>query len=191
MDSGIVLNDLTDGCIPARNKKGWDPMDSMKRQTNPEGFTLIELLIALSISAILLTSLATAFNASMVSYRENQDIFYAINTARQAMARMTTQLRTGQNVAPAEPSNRCSFFTANGQDITYEYRSFDSTLYLIDNSSHNEYILCPNVTAMTFVKTLTDDGLDCKSVQIAMTVQSGNTQQQLSSAVVIRRNLAL
>ena len=54
-------------------------------------------------------------------------------------------------------------------------------------------MLCENVTAMSFIKNPTDDGSDCKSVQVSMTVQHGNPgalrQRTFSAAVVIRKNL--
>jgi hypothetical protein len=112
-----------------------------------------------------------------------------MNDARQALARMTNQLRTGYSVNPSAPGNQCSFFTAINEDITYEFRSADNKLYLITNSDGNEYVLCDNVTAATFTKTQTDDGTDCKSVQISLTVTVGSISQSLSAASVIRRNL--
>jgi prepilin-type N-terminal cleavage/methylation domain-containing protein len=153
------------------------------------GFTMVELLLALAVSAMLLAAVAFAFNASIINYRENEDIFKAINSTRQALSRMTSQLRTGYWVDPNSPNNECSFFTADAENITYEYRSADNNLYLVTNSDGQEYVLCDNVTAMTFTKTPTDDGTDCKSVQISITVVSGNVQQTVSAAVVIRRNL--
>jgi hypothetical protein len=45
------------------------------------------------------------------------------------------------------------------------------------------------VTSMSFIKTPTPDGLDCKSVQISMTVQSGSLQKTLVAAAVVRKNL--
>jgi len=157
------------------------------------GFTIAELLIALVVTGILLTAVAVAFNASAINYRENNDIFNAVNSARQALTRMTSQLRTANPefgaVDPMAPANRCSLHTATNEDITYEFRSADNKLYLITNSNGQEYVLCDNVTAMSFIKTPTDDGSDCKSVQISMTVQSDNVQRTLSAAAVIRRNL--
>lgn len=157
-----------------------------------DGFTLIEILLALAIAGILLSAIAVAFNASMINYRQNEDIFKVINSARQTLFRITTQLRTGDNVSVSDPNNRCSFFTAEDKDITYEYRSADNKLYLITNYdlSDPDYVLCDNVTAMTFTKTLTDDGLDCKSVQISITVARGNVQRKVSAAAVIRKNLS-
>ena len=161
----------------------------MKNSKYKTGFTIAELLIALAISAMLLVAVAVAFNASAVNYQENEDIFKTINNARQALFRMTSQLRTADAVDPNSPINECSFWTSAGQDLTYEFRSAESKLYLITNIDSNEYVLCDNVTAMTFTKTLTDDGLDCKSVQISMTVASGNVQKTISAAAAIRRNL--
>jgi len=162
------------------------------RRPSRTGFTLVEVLLVLAISGILLAAVAVAFNASIINYKENEDIFKTINNARQALYRITTQLRTGHWVNPSDPNNRCSFFTADAdgnEPITYEYRSADNKLYLITNSDGQEYMLCENVTSMSFNKTPTDDLSDCKSVQISMTVQSGDIQRTLTAAVVIRRNL--
>ncbi|MBN1360005.1 MAG: prepilin-type N-terminal cleavage/methylation domain-containing protein [Sedimentisphaerales bacterium] len=164
----------------------------------PWGFTIAECLIALAISAMLLAAVAVAFNASLTNYEENEEIFHAVNGGRQALARMTSELRTagydaGSGYWAVNPdvanTATCQFHSAAGDDITYEFRSADNTLYLITNSDGSEYVLCDNVTAATFTKTPTDDGTDCKSVQILLTVQSGDTQRSLSAAAVIRRNL--
>ncbi len=161
----------------------------MKIENKNRGFTIVELLLALAITGMLLAAVAVAFNASVINYRENEEIFKTINNARQALLRMTSQLRTGYWVDPDAPNNECSFFTADGQDLTYEHRSADNKLYLITNSDDQEYVLCENVTSMNFIKTPTLDGSDCKSVQISMTIQSGDMQRTMSTAVVIRKNL--
>jgi prepilin-type N-terminal cleavage/methylation domain-containing protein len=164
----------------------------MKNNRCQTGFTIVELLLVLAISGVLLAAVAVAFNASVINYRENEEIFKTINNARQALCRITSQLRTGHWVNTSDPNNRCSFYTADAdgnEPITYEYRSDDNKLYLITNTDGQEYVLCENVTAMNFTRTLTDDLLDCKSVQISMTVQSGEMQRTLSAAVVIRKNL--
>lgn len=169
------------------------------------GFTIVELLLALAITGLLLAAVAVAFNASIINYGENEDIFKAINSARQALSRITSQLRTaGYQVSPDlfvavdpnAPSNRCSLYTATGDDLTYEYRDasdpdYPNTLLLIDNSNDKKYVLCDNVTAMTFTKNtaVEEATIYVKSVQISMTVESGNTQRTVSAAAVIRRNL--
>jgi hypothetical protein len=119
-------------------------------------------------------------------------MFKVINSARQALSRITSQLRTGYWVDPNAPNNECSFFTADDENITYQYNNGDNKLYLITNDdlSDPDYVLCDNVTAMTFTKTPTDDGTDCKSVQISITVTRGNVERKISAAAAIRRNLS-
>jgi prepilin-type N-terminal cleavage/methylation domain-containing protein len=168
-------------------------IDQMKNNKYKPGFTIVELLIALSISALLLAAVAVAFNASAANYQQNEDIFKAVNSARQALFRITSQLRTASAVDPNAPPNECSMKTAAAEDITYRYNSSDKKLYLVTNDdlTDSDYVLCNNVTAMTFSKTpiLTDDGLDCKSVQISITVASNGIEKTLSAAAAIRRNL--
>ena len=157
------------------------------------GFTIVELLLALAVTSILLAAVAVAFNASVINYRENEDIFTAVNSARQALFRITTQLRTADAVDPDAPVNECTFITAGGDDITYQYNNTDNRLYLItnDDPSDDDYVLCDNVTAMTCTKNTVVEGAltTVKSVQISITVASGRVQQTVSAAAVIRRNL--
>jgi len=157
------------------------------------GFTIAELLLALVITGILLAAVAVAFNASIINYRENEDSFKTINSARQALFRITSQLRTANAVEPNSPSNECTLITAASEDITYRYNNADNKLYLItnDNLSDPDYVLCDNVTAMTFEEgTITEGAMTyVKSVQISITVVSGNIQRTVSAAAVVRKNL--
>lgn len=154
------------------------------------GFTIIECLVGLAIAAILMVALGVAFDASVTNYRENEQMFLTINSARQALTRVTSQLRTGHWVDPNAPAYRCSFFTDANENLTYEFRSADQKLYLITNADGHTYTLCDNVTAAAFTKTPDGHG-DCKSVQISLTVQNGGRQRGLAAAAVIRRNLDL
>jgi prepilin-type N-terminal cleavage/methylation domain-containing protein len=163
------------------------------------GFTIIECLFGLAISAMLLTAVAVAFNASVVSYRENEDTFWTVNNARQALARVTSEIRTAgyldESTVPstwygvahsATPSNRCTLYLPNHELIKYEFVSADKKLYLVKNTTR--YALCDNVTNATFTTTSANE-VDAKSVQISLTVQSGRSQRTLAAAAVIRRNL--
>jgi len=153
------------------------------------GFTIAELLLALAITGLLLAAVAVAFNASIINYRENEDAFKTINSARQALFRITSQLRTANAVDPNSPDNECALITAGGDDITYRYNNGDNKLYL--DSNGNSYVLCDNVTAMTFTKdtAVEETTIYVKSVQISITVVSGNVQRTVSAAAVVRRNL--
>ncbi len=168
-------------------------IDYQVRAAGRHGFTVAEVLLSLAIASMLLAAVAVAFNASVINYRENEDIFVAINSVRQALFRITTQLRTANAVDPNSPSNECTMITAAGDDITYQYDDEDNKLYLITNYdlSDSDYVLCDNVTAATFTKDTVVEGMQIivKSVQISMTVMSGNEQRTVASAAVIRRNL--
>jgi len=160
---------------------------------NRRGFTVVELLLAVAIAGMLLTAVAVAFNASAVNCRENEEIFKTINNARQALLRMTSQLRTADAADPAAPSNECSLITAAGQDITYRYNSGNKKLYLVTNDdlTDSDYVLCNNVTAMTCTKNVVVEEAvtKVKSVQITITVTNGDMQRTVSAAAAIRRNL--
>ncbi len=164
------------------------------KKTRVFGFTIVELLLALSIASILLVGVATAINASFTNYRENEDMFKAINSARQALLRITSDLRTADAADPSSPANECTLITASGDDITYRYNNTDNKLYLITNNdlTDPDYVLCDNVTAMTFTKQTFVENSQTKvrGVQVSITVARGNAERKISAAAVIRRNLS-
>jgi type II secretory pathway pseudopilin PulG len=155
---------------------------------------MVEVLISLVILGILLTALATAFNASAINYRENHNMSTVMNSARQALDRMTMLIRTGQP-DPADTSlTTCTLMTADSKDVTFNFNSGEKKLYYItnDNTTDTDPLLCENVTALKFTKTLGKDskGIDCvKSVVISMTVRIGDVSETLSAAAVVRPNL--
>jgi type II secretory pathway pseudopilin PulG len=163
---------------------------SEKTKKFADGFTIAEALIALAVVGILLAAVAVAFNASAINYRENDNIFKAVNSARQALLRITTQVRTANKVfVDGETVAQCSMETPQVpcQFIRYQYNSGDKTLYLETNG--NSYVLCKNVADMRFEKTKATNNSFAKSVQISITVAAGDVQRTLSAAAVIRRNL--
>jgi len=162
-----------------------------------KGFTFIELMMSLAIMGILMVAVTVALNASVINYNENEKIFKSLNAARQALVRMTNEIRTAgiyivddfYAVDQTAPVNQCHIYTSSGDDITYDYRSADDKIYLITNSNGNEYTLCDNVTAATFIKTDSGDGINAKNVRISITVSDGDLEQNLSAAAVVRRVL--
>lgn len=181
-----------------RNQKS-----KIKNHTFGRGFTIIECLLGLALSAVLLTAVAVAFNASLTSYRDNEGLFWTVNNARQALARMTSQLRVAGyqdstlgwlSVAYASgSSDHCTFWTAQGENRTYLFRSTDHKLYLRKEATGQEYVLCTGVAAASFTMTNSSaDPLTATSVEIRLTVQSGSgqhsVQRTLSAAAAIRRH---
>jgi len=148
---------------------------------------MAEMLIALVVMGILLTAIATAFNASATNYRENAGIAEAMNSARNVLARMTTLIRTGQPNPAAEATGRCSLITADNHSVVFRYDAGQRTVYYDDNTAGTSNKLCENVTALTFTKSLT--GADVKSIVISMTIQMGDVSETFTSAAVVRKNL--
>ncbi|HEX41518.1 MAG TPA: type II secretion system protein [Phycisphaerales bacterium] len=156
-------------------------------------FTMIELLLVVAITSILLAAVAMAFNAQAFNLRQNEQMLKTLNQARQAMLRLTTQLRTADFVDPDTAAGSCRLITADGEDLTYSYNAGDRKLYLTTNDdlSDPDYVLCDNVASATFQKTTFVDGgqTKVKYVRITATVSLGDTQQTVHAAAAIRRNL--
>ena len=169
------------------------------------GFTIIEVMLSLAILAILMTAVAFAFDASVTNYQTNKGIYQTVNTARQALLRITNDLRSAQAVAligGGDPDNtQISLVTNIGTDITYRYDSTDSTLYYDDNASGNSYVLCNNVTGVTFNRTEheieRDNGAGgvetitaIRDVRVVLTLtdDSGDVSRTLAAATLVRKN---
>ena len=155
-------------------------------------FTIVELILCLAVAGILLAAVAVAFEASVKNYEENEALFQTTSSASQALARITSSLRTAVAVEPNEPDSQCSLITSDGKDITYRYVSTDGKIYLVTNydTTDNDYVLCDNLSNATFTKTTALDELGVeyvKSVTISVTFSTDN--RLLSTAVVIRKNL--
>jgi prepilin-type N-terminal cleavage/methylation domain-containing protein len=162
------------------------------------GFTIVECLIGLAISAILLAAVAAAFNASLGNYRENERMYVTMNSARQALTRMTGEIRTAgyfdEGVAQwlgviytgEDPNSHCELYLANHERIRYEFRSAEKKLYVVKVATNQSYVLCDHVANATFTMT-SDNGVDATSVQISLTVADGDFARTLSAAAVVRR----
>ncbi|MHC5120425.1 MAG: hypothetical protein ACYSO7_02725, partial [Planctomycetota bacterium] len=155
---------------------------------------------------------------AVTNYQENKSIYKTVNTARQALLRITTDLRTSTGyfdssdppnyIRAIEPliANDSSVIvtiidpdTGNYKFIEYRFDSNDNTLYLDDdNGSH---ALCRNVTSMTFNGTERTIGRnngisevdvsDIRNVRIVLTVtdENGENPQTLAAATMIRKNM--
>ena len=183
----------------------------MKTLTGPNksGFTMVEVLISLTILATLMAAVAFAFDASVTNFQVNRGIYETVNTARQALLRITNDLRTANIVAldaddSPDQNTQISLITNNGNDITYRLDNTDNTLYYVDNTSGNSYALCKNVTATTtpFINrtehTIDRDngagGVDTiwavRDVRIVLTVtdKTGEISKTLAAATLVRKN---
>ena len=178
----------------------------MKTQKTQTGFTMVEVLISLTILATLMTAVAFAFDAAVTNYQTNKGIYETVNTGRQALLRITNDLRTANIVAletddSPNQNSQISLFTRNGDNITYRFDNTDNILYYDDNTGGNSYALCNRVTAATFNRTEhqidRDNGAGgvetipaVRDVRIVLTLtdETGNISQTLAAATLIRKN---
>jgi prepilin-type N-terminal cleavage/methylation domain-containing protein len=170
------------------------------RAKQKTGFTIVEVMVSLVILAILTTAVAFTFDAAVTNYQANQGIYETVNRSRQALMRITNDLRTASAVAliGEDPDNsQVSLVTLGGKDITYRFDSATSTLYYDDNVSGNSYVLCDNVASATFDRTsheIERGGGNITAVRdvrivLTLTDDSGDTTQTVAAATLIRKNL--
>lgn len=167
-------------------------MKNSDKIKSAHGFTIVELLMSLVIMAMLMATVALAFNASVINYTTNKDMYRAMNTARQSLLRITSDIRTAVNVNAADASDLCSidYGGAAGYEAVYQYDDTNDRLNLIlaNVANAGTYVLCENVTAMTFTKSPATG--NARNVRMVMEVTVGNETQTVSTAAVIRRYVA-
>lgn len=166
---------------------------------NKTGFTVVELLIALTIMAVLMTAVGFAFDASVKNFHANEGIYKTTNTARQALLRITNDIRTAYD-AGAVPTNDpdesyLTLYENADLDVRciYHFNSTEQALYMdIVDDGKDPFLLCKNVTTMTFKRSPSHADADkIGSVRIIMTLTDdrGEVSQTLAAASVIRKNL--
>lgn len=181
----------------------------MKTHRQQTGFTIVEVMMSLMILAILMTAVAFAFDASVTNYQQNKGIYETVNRGRQALLRITNDLRTADDLALSteEANTQVSFIkdtTGDGvydKDVTYRFDGASNTLYYDDNITGNSHVLCSNVVAAAFDRTEHQidraNGLGgvetitaVRDVRITLTVtdDSGGISQTLAAATLIRKN---
>jgi Tfp pilus assembly protein PilW len=180
-------------------------MKCATKQIRPSrrGLGLVEAMISLVIAATLLTAVSAAFNASAKALQINDEFFRSTQSARVSLARILSQVRTGQ-VDEASTANNLHLITTGGQDLTYKLvTESDPTkgpmrLVMVDNSTATTYELARNVTTTIatdspFAIELGKDSnnADCVSrVSLSLSVKCGGNEVRLSGSAAPRRNLS-
>jgi prepilin-type N-terminal cleavage/methylation domain-containing protein len=160
----------------------------MKCKKNSAGFTIVEMLMAMTIMAMLLTAIAVAFSASNSSYSDNEAIFRASNTMRQSLLRITTELRSAKDVTLGDSNSECTILKADDTWVNYNYNSDEKILYLMTGGEN--YVICKDVSAVSFVKTaMPDDASKPRNVQIKITVEINGITKTAVAGAAIRKNL--
>ncbi len=157
------------------------------------GFTVAELLISVSLMAVLLAAMATAFEGAMSSYDENIKLSALAQASRSIMERMTREIRqaddveysTGQlNIFPA-PS-------AGGPDeIRYVLENGSFIYRTIDGGTSSSYMLLAaddEVTVQQF--SIETEEVDSRATLVKVTLDflAGGESLSVTASACPRRN---
>jgi prepilin-type N-terminal cleavage/methylation domain-containing protein len=166
------------------------------------GLSLPEVLISLSISALLLTAVATAFSASASAIDINDRFFRASQAARVSVAQLTSQIRrcdscqvggTYDGVSNTVFANNIGIIYEDLLDgtlknVTYKHDPTKNELQLVVNGT--TVALAHNVTAVMFISDMAPDPVTLAkvpvNVTIDITVAVGNEQIHVRGSAVPR-----
>jgi len=172
-----------------------------RRRTAP-GLGMVELLLSLSIMAMLLTSVAAAFHASLNTVDENQKIATVTHNARIVLNRMMAEIRQAEAVDCDD--QRVSIIPPTFGDVqVIEYERVGDTLWYrqtVDGTVHDYPILTPEdgVTIHTFdIFYETATGVDgsgnpityTRRVTAELDVSVGDNRFAVTASTNPRRNL--
>jgi len=171
----------------------------MVRQERNFGFTLVEILLALTVSALLLAAIATAMHASLVSFKENQQIAEATQTARSILSRMTRDIRTAEAISYTTDSLRI-IPPIDGSGITeiqYEFTGTGLTYRVTKNGVQTSAALVAadddvQVYSFAIVPEMGQDweGFDCvKSLALQITFEIDGKRFPHAASARPRRNM--
>jgi len=176
---------------------------SPKRRRATGAFSVVEVLLSVTILAVLVSSMAVAFQASLRNCEENDQIASATQTGRSILNRVTTQIRGAQAIdldvsygelvilMPTVGSDQRQVrysFDADNQVLNYEER--------INGVLTEQQVLLGNgqdVQVVNFHATIQIgkdwQGVTCaKSVMAFLTFQQDGRQTSVSASASPRRN---
>ena len=165
----------------------------MKPRTRKHGFTLVEVLLAVTILAIVLASISTAIDASISSYRANDDIASVTQITRMVMSRMMREVRTAVDI-----DSTATYLVItppdNAQGITQiRYDYIDSVLYrsqIVGGQTLTQVLIGnEDDVAIGLFSIVREDDLEGNpiSVTVRMGMSVGKQEMSMTSSACIRK----
>jgi prepilin-type N-terminal cleavage/methylation domain-containing protein len=163
-------------------------------RTARRGFTLMEALITLSITALLMLAMGSAFIAAGSTVEANDRFFRSVQQARVAMDLVTTEVRRCQSVASASATSitlTAATTDFNGDSITFTYNTsgqYAGELTLTDNTAGTTTVLATNLVSASFANYTASSVV--KTISLVMDVEIGTTQVVLSGSAAPRSSVS-
>jgi type II secretory pathway pseudopilin PulG len=155
-------------------------MNGSAKRKFQRGLSLVEALIALSITAMLLTSVAAAFHASTAAIEMNDQFYRASQAARVSLNQIMTGVRKCQS--GVVDTSTLTLTTETGQDRTYSLSGTNlmMTLVLPGDTTPSSFKLASNIKTLKF-------DTDGKSISMLVTVAVGTNEVTLCGSGFPRR----
>jgi prepilin-type N-terminal cleavage/methylation domain-containing protein len=149
-----------------------------------EGFSLVELLLALTILALLISSIAVAFQASLRSCEENDRMASTTQTVRSILSRVTSQIRSAEAIDLDAGYSELVIVTPEGGAGQHEIR------YALNPDAGTLVYQQRTGGIVTEDQVLLGDGQDCQVVGFSASIQVGKDWQGYTCAksVTVRLN---
>jgi hypothetical protein len=163
-----------------------------------KAFSLVEVLLSLTLTAMLLASIAVATDASFTSYDQNDRIADSTQTARAILGRMAHDIRTA--LAVTTGAGTISVIPpANANGLTLIQYAFANGVLTMNLTVNGVVTVCPlldntgdvQITGFTITSTqgLDSQGVTCtRSVTAHLTMTDGNQQFGVTASASPRRN---
>lgn len=168
---------------------------------NAKAFSLVEVLLSLTLTAMLMASIAVAMDASFNSYDQNGRMADCTQTARAILGRMSNDIRTAEAVTTGAGTISIIPPQPNAQGLTLIQYVYANNALTMNRTVNGVVTVCPlldqtgdvQITGFTITST---QGLDSevppetctRSVTAHLTMTDGNQQFAVTASASPRRN---
>ena len=151
-----------------------------RRDASRRGMGLFEVMIALSITALLLTAVAVAYQVTSRAMEMNEQFARASQAARVSVNQMMASVR--KSTSNYTDDVTLELQDPDGKTNRYEYDEANKrlTLKLPDDHPGKTFVLARNVTKAQFYT-------DGETISVLLTVEVGTNQVSLSGSAMPRR----
>ena len=163
----------------------------MPQRRKKYAFTLIEVLLSMTILAMLLASVAVAFQASFDGYDTSQSQSLVTQTLRVMANRLASEIRTAEDVDSTSTQLTITPTATSGiNSIRYDYSNGQLTYRRTVSGVNNNYTLIGDGITVTAFNVVREDSLTGTplSVKVRVTLSHGGHSDSASVSAVIRKN---